>query len=343
MSGSQDSHSYTGTFLDLNRQSNLVDKKPLAIALMGPTAAGKTDLAIALKQQLNAEVISVDSTLVYKGLDIGSAKPSPEEQALAPHRLIDIRDPKEPYSAADFCRDAKREIADIVASEHVPLLTGGTMMYFKALLEGLSDLPVADEKVRADINSLAQEKGWSYIHQKLQEVDPSSAEKIHPNHSQRLSRAYEIYLITGEPMSKFHGQLQGGVLDQYDWVQIAIAPRDRHVLHERIAQRFELMLQAGIIKEVERLKARGDLHKDLPAMRSVGYRQVWEFLEGEYNYEEMVDKGVVATRQLAKRQLTWLRSWQDLNWLYTQDESGNMLSLQRIQEKALNFVLNGRI
>ena len=317
--------------------------KPLAVTIMGPTASGKTDLAIALQDILGAEIISVDSALVYRGMDIGSAKPTPEELAKAPHRLIDIRDPAEPYSAADFCNDAKREVENIVAQGKTPLLVGGTMMYFKALLEGLSDLPIADEAIRSEIAMQAEQKGWPSIHEELAKVDPVSAEKIHPNHSQRLSRALEIYRITGKPMSSFHGQLQGGLLDKYRWVQIAMMPEDRKVLHKRIEMRFNKMLELGAIDEVKALMARGDLHKDLPAMRSVGYRQIWEYLEGEYDYNEMIEKGVAATRQLAKRQITWLRSWKNLNWLYTQSKGGKSLGFEEIMNKSLKFIHNEAI
>lgn len=314
------------------------NEKPLAIALMGPTAAGKTDLAIALHERCGADIISVDSALVYRGLNVGAAKPSAEEQTRAPHRLIDIREPEQAYSAADFCRDAKIEMRNILDEGKTPLLVGGTMMYFKALLEGLSDLPAADEYVRAAILAEAQEKGWPSIHDQLAQVDPVSAEKIHPNHSQRLSRALEVYRVSGKPMSEFHGKLQGGTLDDFNWVQMAIAPRDRQRLHERIALRFSKMLELGMINEVKSLMANPNLHKDLPAIRSVGYRQVWEHLEGQYDFEQMIDKGVAATRQLAKRQLTWLRSWQNLNWIYTQDEQGESLEFEKIYEIAMNFI-----
>ncbi|WNO08174.1 tRNA (adenosine(37)-N6)-dimethylallyltransferase MiaA [Teredinibacter sp. KSP-S5-2] len=312
--------------------------QPRIIAIMGPTAAGKTDLAIALRNKLNAELISVDSALVYTGMDIGSAKPSKDELAAAPHRLIDIRDPGEPYSAADFCLDAKREIEDIIQQGKTPILVGGTMMYFKALREGLSDLPAADEQVRAAIEADAAQYGWPHIHAQLTQVDPDAAARIHPNHSQRLSRALEVYRVTGRPMSELQRMSVGGLMYDYQWVQMAVAPRDRGVLHERIARRFDLMLENGLLEEVRHLRERGDLHKDLPAIRAVGYRQVWEYLDGLVSYEEMREKGKAATRQLAKRQLTWLRGWDDLNWVYTQNENGQLLSDQEIVTVALNFV-----
>ncbi len=316
-----------------------VQAKPPVIFLMGPTASGKTDLAIGLRGHLPVELISVDSALVYRGLDIGSAKPSAEEQALAPHRLIDIRDPSEPYSAAEFCSDARREIADIVAAGRIPLLVGGTMLYFKALLEGLADMPAADPAVRAQIETLAAAQGWVEVHKQLAEVDPETAAAIHPNHSQRLSRALEVYLSSGKTMTQLRSEqalAQGGALtDDYRVIQLAIAPRERKLLHGRIEKRFRAMLDQGLIEEVEQLFARDDLHVDLPAIRAVGYRQVWQYLAGDYSREQMIEKGVVATRQLAKRQLTWLRGWQELQWLYTDTEVGAALSGEEILRQAL--------
>lgn len=289
---------------------------------MGPTAAGKTSLAIALCEKLNAQIISVDSALVYRGMDIGSAKPTAEELRCAPHRLIDIRDPAEPYSAADFCRDAKREMEAVLALGKTPLLVGGTMLYFKALLEGLSDLPEADPLVRAKIKARADKDGWLAIHAELAKVDPASASQIHPNHSQRLSRALEIYLLTGKPLSSLHQHQEGGLLTAYDWRQIIVAPSDRSIIHRRIEQRFDKMIDAGLLAEVQGLIARGDLHKDLPAIRAVGYRQAWEHLSGEYDFNEMRDRSLAATRQLAKRQLTWLRAWPGAYWIDTLDAGG---------------------
>jgi tRNA dimethylallyltransferase len=317
------------------------------IFLMGPTASGKTDLAITLRQHLPVELISVDSALVYRGMDIGSAKPTPDELAAAPHRLVDIRDPSEPYSAADFCADAEREIAAIHAQGKIPLLVGGTMLYFKALLDGLAEMPEADPIVRAKIERDAEEFGWSYIHQQLREVDPDIAAEIHPNHSQRLSRALEVYRVSGKTMSELRrAQMQIAnepFSSRFNLVQIAIAPRVRALLHERIAFRFGKMLSAGLIKEVQALHNRGDLHADLPAIRAVGYRQVWDFIEGRLTHEEILERGIIATRQLAKRQFTWLRGWQkypdtELNWLYTEDDFGNSLSKEEIVRCALNFI-----
>lgn len=312
--------------------------RPLAIALMGPTASGKTDLAIALTEILDVEIISVDSAMVYRGMDIGTAKPGVEELARAPHRLIDIRDPSQPYSAANFCLDARREMEDICRKGKTPLLVGGTMLYFKALLEGLSDLPPANEQVRAKIEADARQYGWRHIHNELKKVDPVSARRIHPNHSQRLSRALEVFLVAGVPMSELHARSGAGLLEQYHWIQIAIAPRNREILHQRITVRFDKMLEAGLIDEVRRLYGRGDLQPDLPAIRSVGYRQVWDYLAGVISCDELRVRGVVATRQLAKRQLTWLRTWPSLNWLYTQHESGENLTPKEIVNEALSFL-----
>lgn len=288
--------------------------KPRAIFLMGPTASGKTDLAIRLRQILPVEVISVDSALIYRGMDIGTAKPSAEELALAPHRLIDIKDPAESYSAANFCTDAWREMQQITEQGRIPLLVGGTMLYYKALLEGLSPLPAADEKVRSEIEAKAEEQGWAVLHQELAKIDPVSAARINANDSQRINRALEVFYLTGKTLTELTAQ-QGEPLP-YEIVQFAIAPKDRQVLHQRIEQRFHKMIELGFQQEVEKLFQRADLHPDLPSIRCVGYRQMWEFLRGDYDHEEMIFRGICATRQLAKRQLTWLRGWKSpLQWL----------------------------
>ncbi|TVZ40549.1 tRNA dimethylallyltransferase [Alteromonadaceae bacterium 2753L.S.0a.02] len=305
---------------------------------MGPTASGKTDLAIALHQQIDAELISVDSAMVYRGLDIGAAKPSCEELRVAPHRLIDIRDPVEPYSAADFCSDARREIAEILEAGKTPLLVGGTMLYFKALRDGLSEMPASDPKIRAEIEQEAQRYGWPAMHSQLAQIDIETAAQLHPNHSHRIGRALEVHRISGKTMSEFRATSTPGLAEMYDWQQIVIAPRQRHVLHERIATRFEAMLELGFIDEVKTLRARGDLSEELPAIRAVGYRQVWQYLNGTLNFEEMKAKGIAATRQLAKRQLTWLRGWPDLCWIYTQQEDGKNLKSVEIVNKALSFL-----
>ncbi|WP_275555680.1 tRNA (adenosine(37)-N6)-dimethylallyltransferase MiaA [Mixta sp. Marseille-Q2659] len=287
--------------------------RPKAIFLMGPTASGKTALAIALRQKLPVELISVDSALIYRGMDIGTAKPGAEELALAPHRLLDIRDPSEAYSAADFRRDALAEMADIVSKGRIPLLVGGTMLYFKALLEGLSPLPSADPAVREQIEQAAREQGWEALHRQLCEIDPVAGARIHPNDPQRLSRALEVFFISGKTLTEL--TKTAGEALPYDVVQFAIAPASRELLHQRIALRFEQMLASGFEAEARALFARGDLHTDLPSIRCVGYRQMWSYLEGEINYDEMVYRGVCATRQLAKRQITWLRGWQNVHWL----------------------------
>lgn len=309
---------------------------------MGPTASGKTELAIALRQQLPLELISVDSALVYRGMIVGTAKPTTAELREAPHRLIDIRDPSEPYSAADFCADAEREIADIVAAGRIPLLVGGTMLYFKTLLDGMAVMPPANAEVRAQIEREASERGWPHIHAELSRVDPELAADIHPNHSQRLSRALEVYRVSGKTMSELRlsqsQQPKPTFSERYNVVQIALGPRNRNVLHERIAIRFARMVERGLVDEVTLLHQRGDLHQDLPAMRAVGYRQVWDYLDGALTHEEMLERGIIATRQLAKRQLTWLRGWPSVNWLYTENEQGISLSREEIMACALNFI-----
>lgn len=300
-----------------------VNKLPV-ITLMGPTAAGKTALAIELCQALNTEIISVDSALVYKGMDIGTAKPSAQEQALAPHHLIDIIDPAQSYSVAEFRADAIKLIDDFHQRGKVPILVGGTMMYFKGLIEGLSPLPEADAEIRAILEREAEQKGWPALHQQLKEIDPEAAAKISENDSQRINRALEVYRISGKTMTQLQQSKQDAL--PYQFHQFAIAPNDRKVLHERIEKRFKIMLDEGFKNEVLALYQRKDLHPDLPSIRCVGYRQMWEYLAGECDYNEMVFKGVAATRQLAKRQLTWLRGWQDVTWLDTDSQE----NLQRV-------------
>ena len=290
------------------------EHKPLAIFLMGPTASGKTDLAIQLRQQLPVEVISVDSALIYRGMDIGTAKPSKAELALAPHRLIDICDPAESYSAANFRTDALREMQEISAQGKIPLLVGGTMLYYKALLEGLSPLPSADEKVRSEIEAKAALIGWGGLHQELSKIDPISAQRINPNDSQRINRALEVFYLTGKTLTEL--TVQKGEALPYDILQFAIAPEQREVLHLRIEQRFHKMIELGFQQEVEKLYRRSDLNENLPSIRCVGYRQMWEYLRGDYDHDEMVFRGICATRQLAKRQITWLRGWTSpIQWL----------------------------
>ncbi len=291
---------------------------------MGPTAAGKTDLAIELSKVLPCELISVDSALVYRGMDIGTAKPSKAQLAEFPHRLIDILDPAQSYSAADFRSDALAAMAEITARGNIPLLVGGTMLYFKALLDGLADMPAADAAVRAQLEADAQAFGWQSLHDQLAVVDPVSAARIHPNDPQRLIRALEVYRVSGMSMTAHRDQqtaqsteaaASGRQQLPYTVANLAIAPADRKVLHQRIALRFEQMLDQGFLDEVLALRSRGDLHAGLPSIRAVGYRQVWDHLDGKLTREEMQERGIIATRQLAKRQFTWLRSWEDLHWL----------------------------
>lgn len=290
-------------------------KQDPVIFLMGPTAAGKTDAAVYLTEHLDCDIVSVDSAMVYRGLDIGTAKPGPEVLAHAPHRLIDICDPLETYSAGQFRDDALREIKTIHANGRIPLLTGGTMMYFNALVKGLADLPRADAELRQELDQEAAGQGWQYMHQRLTRLDPAAAAKIHPNDGQRIQRALEVVLLTGKPMSEL--QLQARSENPFDFpcLFIALAPLSKDLLHHRIAARFDQMLDVGLIEEVETLFHRGDLHPDLPALRSVGYRQVWDYLANAITREEMREQGIAATRQLAKRQYTWLRAMGSLVWL----------------------------
>lgn len=283
------------------------------LILTGPTGAGKTDLAIELAQRFPFEIISVDSAMVYKRLDIGAAKPTSEELAKAPHRLINIREPWEVYSVGDFVADVQREIAEIRAKGKIPLLVGGTMMYFYALLNGLSDLPEADETVRAQIESEAQQIGWPALHRKIQSIDPMAAAKIKPNDQQRIQRVLEVYELTGKPLSAFWGETSP-VLNKDDVVMMAVAPKDRSVLHDRIAKRWHKMIEQGLLDEVRALYDDPHLSASMPSMRSVGYRQVWEYFDGLWSASERDEKAIVATRRLAKRQLTWLRSFEQAQW-----------------------------
>ena len=291
---------------------------PPAIFLMGPTASGKTALALELVERYPCDIISVDSALIYKDMDIGTAKPDAAMQARAPHRLIDLIDPAEAYSAATFRKDALREMAEITAAGRIPLLVGGTMMYFKFLRDDSADLPEADDTLRSQLLEDGLRDGWPAMHARLAEVDPESAARLKPMDSQRIQRALEVYLVSGKPLSQFWKEQQSEPLP-YQVVNLAVCPPERKRLHERIEQRFRQMLEQNFIEEVEALRARGDLNLNMPSMRCVGYRQVWDYLEGEYGYDDMVEKGIAATRQLAKRQITWLRSWPDLHWLDTDD------------------------
>jgi len=288
--------------------------RPLAILLMGPTASGKTGVAVELVQRLSLEIISVDSALVYRGMDIGTAKPDAETLRIAPHRLIDIRDPSEVYSAAEFRDDALREMEAIRARGNTPLLVGGTMLYFRVLQQGLSDLPGADTGVRAQLEAEARETGWQAMHARLRRVDPQSAARIHPNDPQRIQRALEVYELSGVPLSELCAAGRQAP-PAYRFLKIILAPEQRQVLHERIRQRFDIMLAQGFLDEVRRLRAHRDLNPALPSMRAVGYRQAWEYLEGELSEGEWVERAVIATRQYAKRQLTWLRRESGCHWI----------------------------
>jgi len=296
--------------------------KPKAIFLMGPTASGKTDLAIALRRHLPVELINVDSAQVYTGMDIGTAKPDRQALDLAPHRLISFRDPAQAYSAADFAADAKREMEDIVSQGRIPLLVGGTMLYFKVLLEGLSDLPEADQGIRDAIQQRADRDGWPSVHRELQRVDAVTAESLHPNHSQRIQRALEVYQLTGRPLSELQASTGGGIQEHYDIRQFALIPNNRQLLHKRIESRFYSMLDQGFEAEVEKLYRRGDLQANLPAIRSVGYRQLWDYFEGNCDLSEAIERGIVATRQLSKRQQTWLRNWSNCEQIAVDNDSG---------------------
>ncbi|SFC70745.1 tRNA dimethylallyltransferase [Polaromonas sp. OV174] len=283
------------------------------IALAGPTASGKTAAALAIAQHHAVEIISVDSALVYRGMDIGTAKPSAEELAAVPHHLINIRDPLDAYSAAEFVHDAQQLIKDIQARGKLPLLVGGTMLYFKALIDGLDDMPKADPAVRAVLALEAADKGWPALHAELALVDPVTAARLEPNDSQRISRALEVFRISGQPLAFFHQRnaiknIADSTRPSSAAALISLEPANRAWLHERIALRFDAMLAAGFMDEVRALRARGDLRPDLPSMRCVGYRQAWEALDGSSPMSELRDKGIAATRQLAKRQITWLRS-----------------------------------
>ena len=338
--------------------------QPLAIFLMGPTAAGKTDLALALTKVLPCDIISVDSALIYRGMDIGTAKPDAAVLAQAPHRLIDLIEPSASYSVAEFYRDALAEMQKISAAGRIPLLVGGTMMYFRILKNGLAALPAADEQVRQQIVADAKLHGWAYVHQQLAEVDPTAAARIKPSDPQRLQRALEVYRVSGRTMTElwaeqksqervpgidqdtgkgtdtdytnWGGSISALELDQglapvpYEVLSLALAPKQRSELHERIALRFRAMIAAGFIDEVAGLYHSGKVNAAMPSMKCVGYRQVWDYLAGILDYEQMVERGIIATRQLAKRQLTWLRSWPNLHWLETGDVN--------IVDQALNII-----
>lgn len=286
---------------------------PPAIMLMGPTASGKTALSLYLADRFPVEIISVDSALVYKGMDIGTSKPDQNILQKYPHHLVDICLPEDAYSVAQFRLDALAAMQDITSRGKIPLLVGGTMLYYRSLIQGLSELPSADEKVRESLERYLHEKGLPSLHERLKKVDPVAAQKIHPNDPQRIQRALEVYEISGKPISQWWEEQKSNKLP-YSSLKLAVSTSERSLLHERIEMRFDQMLEEGFVDEVKTLKARGNLDLNKPSMRAVGYRQVWQYLDDEYSYEDMRYKGIVATRQLAKRQLTWLRSEQNLHW-----------------------------
>lgn len=299
------------------------------IFLMGPTASGKTDLAVELTRRFPCDIVSVDSAMIYRGMDIGTAKPGPAVLRVAPHRLIDILDPSEAYSAAQFCGDAAAEMRQIMAEGRIPLLVGGTMLYFRALQRGLSDLPPADPAVRSRLEQEAREWGWRHLHGRLAAVDAVAATRIHPNDPQRIQRALEIYEISGVPMTDFLAR-QTALPWPGPVIKLVVAPADRTVLRQRIASRFHAMLEQGLIAEVKALRERSDLDRDRPALRSVGYRQVWDYLGAELDFDTMVEKAVIATGQLAKRQLTWLRREMETQWFDALDE--------KLYSKAITYI-----
>jgi len=304
---------------------------PPAIFLMGPTASGKTALAIELRRHFPVDIVSVDSALVYRGMDIGTAKPDAATLAVAPHALLDIRDPSESYSAAEFREDALREMAQITAQGRVPLLVGGTMLYFKALRQGLAELPAADPGLRARLEAEAAEIGWPAMHRRLAALDPAAAERIHPNDPQRTQRALEVIEITGRPLSELQAEQPAERFD-YDVLRLVACPQPRAVLHQRIEQRFDAMMAEGFLQEARRLFERGDLHRDLPSMRSVGYRQARGYLAGEFGLEEMRRRAIAATRQLAKRQLTWLRQERGALWYDPTEEGAQRTVFEKVRK-----------
>jgi len=295
------------------------DTRPLAIALMGPTASGKTACALELAERFDGEIVSVDSALVYRGLDIGAAKPTAREQSAVPHHMLDLREPWQPYSAAEFASDARRVLDEIAARGKLPILAGGTGLYFHALLHGLSDMPEADAGVRARIEAEAGERGWAAMHSELERIDPEAAARIHATDAQRIQRALEVFRLSGRTISEWRRAARGAARLPFRVLKLVLAPTDRAVLHQRIERRFDAMLEAGFLDEVRGLRALPPLQAhlrplDLPALRAVGYRQAWEHLDGSTSAGEFRDRGIFATRQLAKRQLTWLRGELDARW-----------------------------
>jgi tRNA dimethylallyltransferase len=305
-------------------------ERPLVLALMGPTASGKTALAIELAQRHSGEIISVDSALVYRGLDIGSAKPDAEERAGIPHHLIDIREPDQPYSAGEFAQDARAAVDAVLARGHLPLLVGGTGLYFRALLGGLSAMPASEPEVRAAIEYEASERGWGALHAELARVDPEAAARIRASDPQRITRALEVWRVSGRPISQWQREAPLSPRPPWRVLKLVLAPSDRSLLHSRIAQRFGRMVALGFLDEVRALMARPELHPDLPAMRAVGYRQAWRHLRGETPMAGFLAEGIAATRQLAKRQLTWLRAELDAFWVDPLTDPGRAEALFRL-------------
>ena len=310
-------------------------EKLLVICLMGPTASGKTGVSVMLAEQFPLEIISVDSAMVYRGLDIGTAKPRAKVLRKISHRLIDICDPSCHYSAGQFYKDALREIKAIHVKNHIPLLVGGTMLYFNVLQSGFSDLPVSDKNIRKKIQPKADVKGWPALYKKLKKIDPVSAARINPNDAQRIQRALEVYEITGQSLSYCQIAKRFNPLP-YNFINLVIAPKDREFLHQRIEERFDQMLKNNFLGEVKKLYQRNDLNTDFPAIRTVGYRQMWKYLSGEYSWEAMRYKAIVATRQLARRQYIWLRRWPESKWFNSEDE--NLIdSIVNYLNKKYNF------
>lgn len=293
---------------------------------MGPTASGKTNLAVNLVERMPCDIISVDSALVYKEMDIGTAKPDAALLARAPHRLINLIEPEENYSVARFKTEALSEIKEIHASGRIPLLVGGTMLYFNALFNGLAGLPDANKAIRIELEAEMAKHGLHFLHQQLSKIDPVAGARIHPNDSQRIQRALEVWRMTGKTISQHHLDARQQA-PKYQFIKIAVAPTQREILHDRIKQRFQLMLKNGFVEELERLRARPGLTKDMPSMRCVGYRQLWRYLDSEYDYQTMIEKGIAATRQLAKRQLTWLRGMESVRWFDLERSSDGIYEL----------------
>ena len=307
---------------------------PRVIFLMGPTASGKTSLGVQLAKSLNGEIVSVDSALVYRGMDIGTAKPDEAERQGIKHHLIDILDPSEVFSAGQFREQTLRLIQDIHGRGKTPLLVGGTMLYFHVLLNGMAKLPDADEKIRGQIDHQAQHEGWDSLHMRLKEVDPVAANRIHPNDSQRIQRALEVFLVSGKSQTNWLKEQREQPMP-FEAIKFVIAPADRSKLHAKIALRMDLMLDNGFLDEVRELFNRGDLQPSLPAIRSVGYRQAWSHLEGEYDVETFRDKAIIATRRLAKRQFTWLRQQSETTWLEMGDKSAIKQILCKYSSKTI--------